>query len=152
MPNPTDCFYYLISRATLVATSVLRQELASAGAGSIRPAYLGVLLSLWDEDDLRSSALGRRAGLEPSSMTGLLDRMERDGLIRRDADPEDRRAQRIRLTPTGREIEPVVREVVDQMMTKVTGGLTDEELDVTKGALRKLLDLANRDRHAGGRS
>ena len=97
----TDCPYYLISRATLVVTAALRRGMAEAGVGHVRPAYVGVLMSLWRDDGLKVGELGRRAGLEPSTMTGLLDRMERDGLLERGPDPTDRRALRILLTQKG---------------------------------------------------
>jgi len=76
MIDVTECPYYLITRASLACTARLKEALAAAGVGNIRPAYLGVLMSLWSDDGLRAVELGRRAGLEPSTMTGLLDRME----------------------------------------------------------------------------
>ena len=134
--------------ALVVATTALRQELAAAGVGNIRASYLGVLMALWSEDGLKSSTLGRRAGLEPSSMTGVLDRMERDGLICREADPGDRRVQRIVLTDDGRRVEQPVRAVVARMLDRVTAGIPDEDIDVTKATLNKLLALAHKERRA----
>jgi DNA-binding MarR family transcriptional regulator len=46
---------------------------------------------------LSPSALARRAGLHPATMTGILDRLERGGWIARDRDPDDRRAVVIRV-------------------------------------------------------
>jgi len=145
MTLPTECFYYLISRATLIATTALRRELAEAGVGKIRASYLGVLMALWNEDGLKSSTLGRRAGLGPSSMTGVLDRMERDGLINREADPNDRRVQRIVLTDQGGRAEKPVLAVVDRMLDQVTGDIPKEDIEVTKATLKKLLDLAQKE-------
>ncbi|MDP3940035.1 MAG: MarR family transcriptional regulator [Deltaproteobacteria bacterium] len=139
MIRPHDCFYYLISRATLVATSVLKMEFEAAGVPEVRPAYLGVLLTLWNEDRLGSLELGRRAGLEPSSMTSLVDRMERDELIRREADPGDRRAQRICLTPTGKRCQQKVLEVVDCTLAKGTRGVSSKEISRTKEILQHFL-------------
>ena len=85
--SPIDCPYYLISRVTLVVTSALKKGFTEAGVTAVKPAYLGVLLTLWREDGLKVIDLGRKAGLEPSTMTGLLDRMERDTLLYREADP-----------------------------------------------------------------
>jgi DNA-binding MarR family transcriptional regulator len=137
--RPTDCLYYLISRVTLVATSVLRKALEAAGVPQVRPAYLGALMTLWKEDGLGTVELGRRAGLEPSSMTGLLDRMERDGLLRRRADPHDRRAQRIRLTDAAKRSQRTVLAVVDQTLSKGAKGASDTEVARTKDVLRQFL-------------
>lgn len=45
------------------------------------------------------SALARRAGLHPATMTGILDRLERAGWIARERDPADRRAVTVRALP-----------------------------------------------------
>ncbi len=145
---PTECFFYLVSRTTLVATAALRQALAATGASQIRPSYLGVLLILWQEDGLQAAALGRRAGLEPSSMTGILDRMERDNLIQRLADPDDRRAQRIFLTDSGRAYEAPVGCAVTRMLERLTGDVSARDLEVTKKTLGKLLASAQNERRS----
>lgn len=140
--RPGDCLYYLMSRATLAATTTLRRCFEDAGVGGVKPAYLGVLMSLWHEDGLQTSELGRRAGLEPSTMTGLLDRMERDGLVRRVPDPDDRRAQRVHLEPPAQAAERRVRDVVDATLARVTRGVPAAELAKLKTILRRLLDNA----------
>lgn len=137
--NPIECPYYLISRVTLVVTSALKKGFAEAGVEQVKPAYLGVLLSLWQEDGLQVARLGRRAGLEPSTMTGLLDRMERDGLAKRVADPRDRRAQRICLTTEGRNIQDTVTVVVDRILSKVFEGIPAEQIKAAKDILRQVL-------------
>ncbi len=137
--EPTECPYYLISRATLVVTAALKRDLASAGVGHVRPAYLGVLMSLWSEDSLQVGELGRRAGLEPSTMTGLLDRMARDGLLERRADPSDRRAQRIHLTAAGHEARGPVSEVVNRTLDRMLEGVSGQDITHLKDTLKRLL-------------
>lgn len=146
MMDPKDCPYYLISRSTLAVTAELKQEFASAGLEGVRPAYLGVLMSLWREDGLSAVELARRAGLEPSTMTGLLDRMERDQLLARRADPEDRRAQRIYLTETGRSVRKPTLAAVNRTLARVLEGVSAADLTRIKGTLRRI--LANTDRAA----
>lgn len=138
--NPTDCPYYLISRTTLFGTSALKRGFAEADVGQVRPAYIGVLMSLWREDGLKMIELGRRAGLEPSTMTGLLDRMERDGLLYRSADPDDRRALRVYLTEEGVRIQGTVLKVLDQIIAEIFNGISEEDLDHLKGILRRVLE------------
>ena len=145
IPFPPDCPYYLISRASLSTTSVLKKGLAGAGASKIKPAYLGVLLSLWNEDNLRANELARRAGLEPSTMTGLLDRMERDNLLKRTPDPEDRRASRICLTKLGIDAEEASIKAVEVLLNKVFADIPKKDIMTTKNVLRKVLFNCNRE-------
>jgi len=136
---PPDCPYYLISRATLAVTSRLKKGFANEGIGTIKPAYLGVLLSLWNEDGLQANELGKRAGLEPSTMTGLIDRMERDGLVKREPDPNDRRAHRIHLTKEGVDAEVSATKVVSDTLEKVFSTISEKDIETTKNVLRTVL-------------
>ncbi|MBT8372219.1 MAG: MarR family transcriptional regulator [Deltaproteobacteria bacterium] len=137
--NPQNCPYYLISRTTLVVTSALKKGLAAAGVDHVKPAYLGVLMSLWENNGLKVIELGRRAGLEPSTMTGLLDRMERDGLLKRSSDPVDRRVLRINLTTEGRNVRKAVHMAVDQILKNVFEIVSNEDMDHLKQTLRDVL-------------
>jgi len=137
--NPKDCPYFLITRVSLATTAAFKQGFAEAGLTEVRPAYLGVLLNLWNEDGLKVSELGRRAGLELSTMTGLLDRMERDGLVERVVDPGNRRELKIYLTGTGRAIKDAVASAVDRILDKVLTGLSTAEIEQLKVTLRKVL-------------
>ncbi|MBU1340533.1 MAG: MarR family transcriptional regulator [Proteobacteria bacterium] len=139
IPLPPDCPYYLISRATLTVTSHLKKEFTAVGISTIKPAYLGVLLSLWTENGLKANELGKRAGLEPSTMTGILDRMERDGLVTREPDPNDRRANRIVLTKEGIDAETLATKVVSSTLEKIFGTIPQKDIETTKSVLRTIL-------------
>ncbi len=137
--DPEECPYYLITRVSLGATAAMRRGFIEAGIGFVRPAYLGSLMSLWREDGLKVIDLGRRAGLEPSTMTGLLDRMERDGLVERRPDPADRRVLKIFLTATGAGIRETVTGIVDSTLVGLLSGVDADEIDTLKDLLRKVL-------------
>jgi len=139
LTDPTDCPYYLVSRVTLVLTSAFKKAFSAAGVGIVRPAYLGVLWCLWQEEGVKTVDLGRRAGLEPSTMTGLLDRMERDGFVIRAPDPADRRAQVIHLTENGRKIRETAMRMVDETLALMFQGISDDDVALTKEVLRKVL-------------
>lgn len=141
--NPIDCPYYLVSRVTLEVTAALKKELAEAGVERVRPGYLGVLMSLWHEDGLKGNELGRRAGLEPSTMTGLIDRMERDALLERRPAPDDRRAQIISLTAEGKRVKQSVLKVVDRTLSKAFHGISESDFSKTKEVLRRILANAH---------
>jgi len=148
IPSPTDCPYFLVSRASLAVTSALKQALTEAGVKHVRPAYLGVLMSLWNEDGLKVVELGRRAGLEPSTMTGLIDRMEADELVQRMDDPDDRRAHRIHLTHAGIKAKEPVLEVVDSTLNKALKGIGEKDLIHMKKILRRVLQNAREEDQA----
>ncbi|MBU0651643.1 MAG: MarR family transcriptional regulator [Proteobacteria bacterium] len=139
LQDPGECPYYLITRVSLATTAALKRGFAEAGIEFVRPAYLGSLMSLWREDGLRVIDLGRRAGLEPSTMTGLLDRMERDGLVERRPDSADRRVLKIFLTEAGAKAWDAVIGIVDRTLTGVFSGVDAGEIDALKGLLRKVL-------------
>jgi DNA-binding MarR family transcriptional regulator len=152
-----DCPYYLITRASLSITAGFRKAFSDAGVDIVKPAYLGVLLCLWKASSLddtlgklgaregiRLADLGRRAGLEPSTMTGVIDRMERDGLVCREDDPEDRRVQIIRLTDRGEELCGLVIAAVDDTLKRALAGIEPERLEIAKDVLRHVLINAGR--------
>ena len=138
-----ECPYYLISRVSLVVTSALKKGFVDAGVAKVRPAYLCVMMSLWEEDGLKVIELGKKAGLEPSTMTGLLDRMERDGLVSRTMDPRDRRVLRIYLNETGQNVRDPVLKVIDDVLADVFAGISKEDISHTKNLLRYVLANAH---------
>ncbi len=150
--NPSDCPYYLITRASLSVTGLLKQELANSGIEDVKPAYLGVLMCLWtsdgmdetlgklgSEDGMRLVELGRCAGLEPSTMTGLIDRMARDGLVYRANDPKDRRAQKVNLTEKGLHVRNLVFNAVAKMLEEAFSGIEPDQMEVAKKVLMQVL-------------
>jgi DNA-binding MarR family transcriptional regulator len=94
-------------------TSIIRaqQLLLSRIEEVLRPESLTfaryevlMLLTLSRTGELRLATVGSRLQVHPASVTGLVNRLERDGLLIRHADPEDGRARRVRITDEGREL------------------------------------------------
>ncbi|MBI5843350.1 MAG: MarR family transcriptional regulator [Deltaproteobacteria bacterium] len=144
--SPQECPYFLVTRAGLAVTSALKKGFAEAGIENVRPAYMGALMTLWEEDGQKVVDLARGAGLEPSTMTGLLDRMERDGLVKREADPEDRRVLRIFLTEQAKGAWPVVMRVALSVVAEAFSGIEPERLEVVKDVLRTVLKNAHEEK------
>jgi DNA-binding MarR family transcriptional regulator len=61
-----------------------------------------VLMFLWERDGRSQAELSRVVAIEPPTMVRTIDRMVRDGLVRRVPDPDDGRISRISLTERGR--------------------------------------------------
>lgn len=60
-----------------------------------------LLLFIRRHDPVRSADIAEAFGHAPRTITEAIDGLERDGLVRRDPDPLDRRAKRISITPAG---------------------------------------------------
>jgi len=120
-------------------TSAFKKSFAAAGMGNIRPAYLVVLRCLWEKEGVKMGELAKSAGLEPSTMTGLLDRMERDGYVYRKADPKDRRALEIYLTETGSSMRKPAGRLVESTMEMLYEGIDDAEIDATNDVLNRVM-------------
>ena len=91
---------------------------------------------------LSPSALARRAGLHPATMTGILDRLERGGWVARERDPSDRRAVLVRaLRDRGAQLIRLYAGM-NTLMDEICAGYEDTELEL-------LADFLRRTAHAG---
>jgi DNA-binding MarR family transcriptional regulator len=85
-----------------------------------------LLLAIWDEPGMRQAALAARLGVEPPTVTRMLQRLERSGMVERRADPHDARALRVHPTPRSRLLEGTVRRAWAQLDGVLVGKLGDE--------------------------
>lgn len=92
----------------------------------ISRAQWGVLVRLDRSEGLKQSELAEILDLQPISLTRLLDRLAENGLIERRADPNDRRANRLYLTPAARPLLEQLSKLGRHMMQHVLAGLDDE--------------------------
>lgn len=95
---------------------------------------LGVLYAL-REGPLAAGQLARRQRVTPAVITGLLDRLEQRGYVRREADPEDRRRLRLVLTESGREVAQEVRQALAGQMAAQFESASPAELKALDGTL-----------------
>ena len=86
---------------------------------------------------LSPSALARRAGLHPATMTGILDRLERGGWIARDRDPSDRRAVAVRARrDRGADLLRLFAGM-NTAMDRLCAGYSEAELELLADFLRR---------------
>lgn len=85
------------------------------------------------------SELGAMLRLAKSSLTGLVDRTERNGLVRREADAEDMRAVRVALTPRGGELVEEFYAETCRRVEELPTGLDAEDRAVLAGLLSRIV-------------
>ena len=127
---------YLINRAA--------RAFAGRLASALRPFDVGtgqwaVLMHLWSNDGMTQAQLARRVAIEQPTMVGTIDRLERDGLVTRSADPTDRRASRITLTERGWSLRDELVPLADGVNRAATAALTADEVTTLRRLLAKLV-------------
>jgi DNA-binding MarR family transcriptional regulator len=85
------------------------------------------------------SDLGAVLGLAKSSLTGLVDRTERNGLVRRVPDPQDSRAVRVALTPRGSKLAEQFHDETCRRIERLPASLSDAERDALAALLGRVV-------------
>lgn len=104
------------------------------------------------EIELTMGALGERMMVSQGNVTGIVDRLERDGMVTRERRREDRRTQWIALTPAGRTRFDEIAEIHEGWIAELFDGLNDKREAALYGGLGALKDsvLARRRPDQGG--
>lgn len=96
-------------------------------------------------DNLRQGDLAEMLGLETTSVVRILDHLEKDELVRRESDPDDRRVKRILLTPMGADVARQAQALADDLRSHVLGNISEDDLETVTRALDSISnELANR--------
>ena len=87
-----------------------------------------LLTMLIDEDEISQGEVSRRFEVDPSRITRLAQRLDREGLLRRERDPEDNRVVRLRATVEGRRLIESRQERRERFEERIRRELRQEEL------------------------
>jgi DNA-binding MarR family transcriptional regulator len=117
--------------------ALIERELRHAVAEHCTFPQFDVLNQLERErDGLTFVELSRRLLVTAGNLTGIVDRLHAEGLVRRAVHPADRRAFRLTLTPKGRRLVRRAQGRHHRALTALLAGVADRDLRV----LRRLLD------------
>src|SRR6516164_230982 len=97
-----------------------------------------LLAILSREDGMTQVQLSEELDLGKVAVGGLIDRLAKSGLVRREADPTDRRVNRIFLEPKSRQIISRMRKVSHRLNIEIQAGIPAAELEMVAKTLAKL--------------
>ncbi|MBD2344777.1 MarR family winged helix-turn-helix transcriptional regulator [Anabaena subtropica] len=103
------------------------------------PFHWFVLCCLWQEDGLPTSSIGDKLKQVGGTLTGVLDRMEERGLVRRERDVHDRRIWRIWLTDAGRELETVLPPLAAELLEEAMQGISTADRELFSQLLNRAI-------------
>jgi DNA-binding MarR family transcriptional regulator len=128
---------FLVGRLSRRLSAEMDRRMRERG---ITFAQAAVLSRLWWQDGLMQSDLLEQVGLDASTLTGLLQRMTRQGLVRRKRDGADGRVLRVHLTPRGRALRPVLIPEAEAVNTWFFHGFSTAERTTFLEFLQRALD------------
>ena len=109
-----------------------------AVALGVTRAQWKVLFRLSRNSGLRQVELAEMLDIEPITLSRIVDRLEEAGLVRREADPTDRRAWRLELTDKAQPLISKLRKLADGLIEEAFDGLDDGELALMRATLTKI--------------
>ncbi|WP_020676786.1 MarR family winged helix-turn-helix transcriptional regulator [Geopsychrobacter electrodiphilus] len=117
---------FLLAKAHQNLFAQFRDLLAPHG---ITPPQFALLGFLWKQDGLSQVELSEKTEIDRTTLSGLIDRLEKQGLVTRQPHPGDRRAFLVALTSAGRAIESLLVPLAMQIRQQLKDGLSPEEYE-----------------------
>jgi DNA-binding MarR family transcriptional regulator len=128
-----------LQRAAHATLHVLAAELADL---DLTGSEINALANLADGHSRSVSELGRAAGTRPTTLTSVLDRLERRGHIARRPRPGDRREVLIELTSSGGEAAATIRQAITGIEHRALGPLPAETMAALRTALQAFAEVS----------
>lgn len=129
-----DRLIYLIFTAQNKLRTYLNKCLSDSGV-TVTVAQCGILFLLKNKNSQTMTELSRVLGIDNSTLTGLTDRLEKAGMVRRIANPGDRRSSHIDITPAGLDETERAKKVIRRVNEKIKEGFSSEEIEAFKSVL-----------------
>ncbi len=129
----------LLSQVHQVCGRVWNKILRENNMADLEGARGRVIFALWGKDGVPIKTLCEKTSLDKSTLTGIIDRLERDGYIERKPSEIDKRSTLILLTGKEQEFANHVHKVSDQMNEIFYKGFTDGEITQFESMLERRL-------------
>jgi len=134
-PAPTDS---LTASLLLLARSLRARQGELLAPHGLHPGQDALLVEVCRRPGLRQSELSRSLGVEPPTVTRMVRRMERGGLLERHSDPDDSRVVRIHPTQRARLLDALVRRAWTDLDAELIARLGASDAE----RFRRLVEIA----------
>ena len=129
----------LLSPVHQVCGRVWNKILRENDMADLEGARGRIIFALWGKDGVPIKTLCEKTSLDKSTLTGIIDRLERDGYIERKPSETDKRSTLILLTGKEQEFANHIQKVSDQINEIFYKGFTDEEITQFESMLERIL-------------
>lgn len=127
---------YLIRRAHQVSVALFAAGMADF---DLTPVQFAMLYALMNEPGEDQITLASKVAFDAATSGAVIARLENKGLLRRDADPQDKRRKLLSLTLAGEQMVARMKIAVEQVQNRITAPLSDAEVQELTRLLGKLI-------------
>lgn len=138
MMELTRCINYLLTTAQ---HSVFQEMSTRLAVYDLTPVQYDVLYCLWCKNKNKPKEIAEELRLENPTISGVLERMEKKELIKREISKEDRRFVEICLTSKGESLQEPVLQTVEEVNRDVMNMIPEEKQTELKQLLRILAKI-----------
>ncbi len=115
-------------------------KLMKAAELPITPEQFGLMTHLWKQDGLSQQELAVLTARDRANVTRIIDILERELIVERKDDINDRRVFKIFLTKKGKDLETCTAEIAKQAIKEATQGISKAEIDICMKVLRQTIE------------
>ena len=119
---------FLVTKIKQLGDRIFEKVLTEKGIDAFNGAQGRILYVLWQQDGIPIKVISDRCGLAITSLTTMLERMEKQGLIRRVQDEKDKRKTLLYLTENTKALKNDYAAVSEQMSGIYYQGFTEDEI------------------------
>ena len=130
---------FLITKIKQLHSRALAQCISDKGIDAFSGEQGKILFVLWQKDKITQKELATEIGLAKNTITVMLEKMEKNDLIRRITDENDKRKSLVILTDYAKSLKKSFDEISDEMLRKVYKGFSEEEIDKYEGYLHRII-------------
>jgi transcriptional regulator len=130
---------FLITKIKQLHSRALAQCISDKGIDAFSGEQGKILFVLWQKDKITQKELATEIGLAKNTITVMLEKMEKNNLIRRITDENDKRKSLVILTDYAKSLKKSFDEISDEMLKKVYKGFSEEEIDKYEGYLHRII-------------
>ena len=131
---------FLIAKIHQLSNRIFTKKLKEYGLDELNSAQGRIMFVLWREDNISIHELSKKTQLSKSTLTSMLDRLEKAGFIKRVHSSKDRREIIIKLTEKNISLQDKYVDVSQEMNKLFYNKLSEVEIDEFENYLRRILD------------
>jgi DNA-binding MarR family transcriptional regulator len=120
----------------IVQNTVLNYFKGKLAPYDVTPIQYALLKCLWNEDLQTPTQLAQTLRLDTSSITGLLARLEKKGLIERIYSQQDRRSIQVHILENGAALQKPIESAIETANREITAGISPEDYKQFRSLLK----------------